>query len=122
MADEKTPDGTGEAIIKQIEEKEEQCILPNTKDGAYAVALAIEGRVLTSEELANRIQRLGVDEIGRIMFVIGGSLGSSGDVMKWVDCALSFSKMTLPHQLTRVVLLEQVYRSYRAIPGEPYHK
>lgn len=78
--------------------------------------------MLTSEELAGRIQRLGVDGVGHIVFVIGGSLGLSGDVMKRADFALSFSKMTFPHQLMRVVLLEQVYRSYRIITGEPYHK
>ena len=115
VADEKTPDGAGEAIERQIKEKEGQRILSNIKDGAYVIALA-------SEELAGRIQRLGVDGVGHIVFVIGGSLGLSGDVMKRADFALSFSKMTFPHQLMRVVLLEQVYRSYRIITGEPYHK
>ena len=105
-----------------IKEKEGQRILSNIKDGAYVIALAIEGKMLTSEELAGRIQRLGVDGVGHIVFVIGGSLGLSGDVMKRADFALSFSKMTFPHQLMRVVLLEQVYRSYRIISGEPYHK
>ena len=114
VADEKTPDGAGEAIERQIKEKEGQRILSNIKDGAYVIALAIEGKMLTSEELAGRIQRLGVDGVGHI--------GLSGDVMKRADFALSFSKMTFPHQLMRVVLLEQVYRSYRIISGEPYHK
>ena len=118
VADEKTPDGAGEAIERQIKEKEGQRILSNIKDGAYVIAL----KMLTSEELAGRIQRLGVDGVGHIVFVIGGSLGLSGDVMKRADFALSFSKMTFPHQLMRVVLLEQVYRSYRIISGEPYHK
>ena len=122
VADEKTPDGAGEAIVRQIKEKEGQRILSNIKDGAYVIALAIEGKMLTSEELAGRIQRLGVDGVGHIVFVIGGSLGLSGDVMKRADFALSFSKMTFPHQLMRVVLLVQVYRSYRIISGEPYHK
>ena len=122
VADEKTPDGAGEAIERQIREKEGQRILSNIKDGAYVIALAIEGKMLTSEELAGRIQRLGVDGVGHIVLVIGDSLGLSGDVMKRADFALSFSKMTFPHQLMRVVLLEQVYRSYRIISGEPDHK
>ena len=91
VADEKTPDGAGEAIERQIKEKEGQRILSNIKDGAYVIALAIEGKMLTSEELAGRIQRLGVDGVGHIVFVIGGSLGLSGDVMKRADFALSFS-------------------------------
>ncbi len=122
VADEKTPDGAGEALEKQIKEKEGQRILSNIKDGAYVIALAIEGRMLSSEELALRLQKLGVDGTSQIVFVIGGSLGLSEAVMKRADYALSFSKMTFPHQLMRVVLLEQIYRSYRIIGGEPYHK
>ena len=120
VADEKTPDGAGEALEKQIKEKEGQRILSNIKDGAYVIALAIEGRMLSSEELALRLQKLGVDGTSQIVF--GGSLGLSEAVMKRADYALSFSKMTFPHQLMRVVLLEQIYRSYRIIGGEPYHK
>ena len=86
------------------------------------IALAIEGRMLSSEELASRLQKLGVDGISHIVFVIGGSLGLSDEVMRRADFALSFSKMTFPHQMMRVVLLEQVYRSYRIMAGEPYHK
>lgn len=122
VADEKTPDGAGEALERQIKEKEGQRILSNIKDGAYVIALAIEGRMLSSEELAARIGKLGVDGIGHIVFVIGGSLGLSEEVMKRADYALSFSKMTFPHQLMRVVALEQIYRSYRIMAGEPYHK
>ena len=122
VADEKTPDGAGEALEKQIKEKEGQRILSNIKDGAYVIALAIEGRMLSSEELALRLQKLGVDGTSQIVFVIGGPLGLSEAVMKRADYALSFSKMTFPHQLMRVVLLEQIYRSYRIIGGEPYHK
>ncbi len=86
------------------------------------IALAIEGRMLSSEELAEKIERLGVEGVSRIVFVIGGSLGLSGEVMKRADCALSFSKMTFPHQLMRVILLEQIYRGYRIMTGQPYHK
>ena len=122
VQDEKTPDGAGEAMERQIKDKEGQRILSNIKDGAYVIALAIEGRMLSSEELASRLQKLGVDGISHIAFVIGGSLGLSDEVMRRADFALSFSKMTCPHQMRRVVLLEQVYRSYRIMAGEPYHK
>lgn len=122
VADEKTPDGAGTALEKQIKEKEGQRILSNIKDGAYVIALAVEGKMLSSEEMASKLQKLGVDGVSQIVFVIGGSLGLSDEVMKRADYALSFSKMTFPHQLMRVVLLEQVYRSFRIIGGEPYHK
>ena len=122
VQDEKTPDGAGEAMERQIKDKEGQRILSNIKDGAYVIALAIEGRMLSSEELASRLQKLGVDGISNIVFVIGGSLGLSKKVLERADYKLSFSRMTFPHQLMRVVLLEQIYRSYRIISGEPYHK
>ena len=122
VQDEKTPDGASEAVERQIKDKEGQRILSNIKDGAYVIALAIEGRMLSSEELASKLQKLGVDGISHIVFVIGGSLGLSDEVMRRADYALSFSKMTFPHQLMRVVLLEQIYRSYRIMAGEPYHK
>ena len=122
VQDEKTPDGAGEAMERQIKDKEGQRILSNIKDGAYVIALAIEGRMLSSEELASRLQKLGVDGISHIAFVIGGSLGLSEEVMRRADFALSFSKITFPNQMRRVVLLEQVYRSYRIMAGEPYHK
>lgn len=122
VVDEKTPDGAGAALEKQIKDKEGQRILANIKDGAYVIALAIEGKMLSSEDLACKIQKLGVDGLSQIVFVIGGSLGLSDEVMKRADYALSFSRMTFPHQLMRVVLLEQIYRGYRIIAGEPYHK
>ena len=100
VQDEKTPDGAGEAMERQIKDKEGQRILSNIKDGAYVIALAIEGRMLSSEELASRLQKLGVDGISHIVFVIGGSLGLSDEVMRRADFALSFSKMTFPHQIT----------------------
>ncbi len=122
VADEKTPDGASEAVERQIKEKEGQRILDNIRDGAFVVALAIEGEMLSSEQLAEKIDKLGIRGVSHIVFVIGGSLGLSEAVMKRADYALSFSKMTFPHQLMRVVLLEQIYRSYRIIAGEPYHK
>lgn len=122
VADEKTPDGASEAMELQIKEKEGQRILSLIRDDAYVIALAIEGKMLNSEELAEKIEKLGVGGVSQIVFVIGGSLGLSSQVMKRADYALSFSRMTFPHQLMRVVLLEQIYRSYRIMNNQPYHK
>ena len=122
VADEKTPEGASEAVELQIKEKEGQRLLSLIRDDAYVIALAIEGQMLDSEELAERIEKLGVSGISQIVFVIGGSLGLSAQVMKRADYALSFSRMTFPHQLMRVVLLEQIYRSYRIMNHQPYHK
>ncbi|HIX51978.1 MAG TPA: 23S rRNA (pseudouridine(1915)-N(3))-methyltransferase RlmH [Candidatus Lachnoclostridium stercoripullorum] len=122
VADEKTPDGASEAAERQIREKEGKRILAQIKDGAYVIALAIEGQMLTSEGLAEKLGRLGVEGNGHLVFVIGGSLGLSDEVMRRADYALSFSRMTFPHQLMRVVLLEQIYRGFRILNGEPYHK
>ncbi len=122
VTDEKTPEGASEAVELQIKEKEGQRILSLIRDDAYVIALAIEGKMLDSEELAEKIEKLGVSGISQIVFVIGGSLGLSAQVMKRADYALSFSRMTFPHQLMRVVLLEQIYRSYRIMNHQPYHK
>ena len=122
MADEKTPDGASEALETQIKDKEGERILSNIKDGSYVVALAIEGNMLDSEELAEKIEKWGVSGVSQIVFVIGGSLGLSRAVLNRADYKLSFSRMTFPHQLMRVILLEQIYRAYRIIQNEPYHK
>lgn len=122
VGDEKTPDGAGLALEDQIRDREGQRILSHIKDGAYVIALAIEGRMLDSEELAKKIENLGVKGTSHVIFVIGGSLGLSGQVMDRADYHLSFSKMTFPHQLMRVILLEQIYRSCRILNHEPYHK
>ena len=122
LADEKTPDGASEAEEVAIREKEGERILKALKDDAYVIALAIEGKMLDSVELSQKIDRLGVSGTSHIAFVIGGSLGLAPAVMKRADYALSFSRMTFPHQLMRVILLEQIYRSYRIINHEPYHK
>lgn len=122
VADEKTPDSAGEALENQIKEKEGQRILAQIRDGAYVIALAVEGRMPDSEELAGKLGQLGVEGVSHIVFVIGGSLGLSKKVMERADYALSFSRMTFPHQLMRVILLEQVYRSYRILNHQPYHK
>jgi len=122
VADEKTPDGASEALERQIKELEGERILSQIREGAYVIALAIEGKMRTSEEMAQKMERLGIEGKSQVVFVIGGSLGLSEKVLRRADEKLSFSKMTFPHQLMRVILLEQIYRSYRIITGEPYHK
>ena len=120
VSDEKTPDQASETVEEGIRSKER--ILKNIKDDMYVITLEIAGKMLTSEELAERIEKLGIQGKSSIAFVIGGSIGLGKEVLKRSDYALSFSKMTFPHQLMRVILLEQVYRSYRIMNGEPYHK
>jgi len=122
IADEKTPDGAGEALERQIKEREGERILARIRDSAYVIALAVGGRMLDSEELAEKLGQLGISGVSQIVFVIGGSLGLSQAVLRRADYELSFSRMTFPHQLMRVVLLEQVYRGYRILNHQPYHK
>ena len=123
VADEKTPENASDTVENQIREKEAERILMRLdKEGAYVFALAIDGREFDSVELSKKIENLGTSGISQIVFLIGGSLGMSENLLKRADCKLSFSKMTFPHQLMRVILLEQVYRSYRIMNGEPYHK
>lgn len=122
VADEKTPDKASEALETQIKQKEAERILNHIHDGAYCIALAIEGKKCDSVRFAEHIEELGVLGKSNLVFVIGGSLGLHKSVLKRADEKLSFSDMTFPHQLMRVILLEQVYRGYRIINGEPYHK
>ena len=122
VPDEKTPDGASEALENQIKEKEGERILAKVPDSAHVVALAIEGKQLDSEELADKMEKWNVSGISHLVFIIGGSLGLTPKVLNRADFKLSFSKMTFPHQLMRVVLLEQVYRSFRIRNNEPYHK
>ena len=122
VADEKTPDQASEVVENGIRAKEAERIMKYVKEDAYVITLEIAGKQLTSEELADKIEKLGVQGISHITFIIGGSIGLGKEVLNRSDYALSFSKMTFPHQLMRVVLLEQIYRSYRIINGEPYHK
>lgn len=122
VADEKTPDNASDIIEDVIRTKEAERILKHIKEDAYVITLEIDGKQLSSEELADKIDKLGVQGASHIIFIIGGSIGLGKEVLKKSDFALSFSKMTFPHQLMRVILLEQVYRSYRIMKGEPYHK
>ena len=122
VADEKTPDNASEFVEDSIRSKEAERILKYVKDDAYIITLEIGGKQLSSEELAEKIDKLGVQRTSHIIFIIGGSIGLGKEVLQKSNYALSFSKMTFPHQLMRVILLEQIYRSYRIISGEPYHK
>ena len=120
--DEKTPDNASEKEEQIIKDKEGEAILKHIKDNMYLIALDLKGKMLSSEELADEIKNLGLRGNSNIAFIIGGSLGLSKLVLNRADYKLCFSKMTFPHQLMRVILLEQVYRGYRIILGEPYHK
>lgn len=122
VADEKTPESASEIMTDVIKSKEAERIMKYLKEDAYIITLEIQGKQLTSEELADKIDGLGIQGKSHIIFIIGGSLGLGKEILKKSDYALSFSKMTFPHQLMRVILLEQVYRSYRIIKKEPYHK
>lgn len=122
VQDEKTPDGAGEAIEEQIKEKEAARIIKHLKEDAFVYTLEIDGKNPDSVSFANQINKLAIQGKSHIQFIIGGSLGLHQSVCKRADQAISFSKMTFPHQLMRVILLEQIYRSYRIIMGEPYHK
>lgn len=122
VSDEKTPDNASEKEELAIKEKEGDLILKHIKDNMYVVALDLKGENLTSPEFAEFIRKLGVKGKSNITFVIGGSLGISEKVLKRANYKLCFSKMTFPHQLFRVMLLEQIYRGFRIIKGEPYHK
>ena len=112
LEDEKAPENLSDKEMLIIKEKEGKKILSKIKDNSYVIALAIDGKNLSSEELAQTINKLGVRGVSNITFVIGGSLGLSDEVLSRADYKLSFSKMTFPHQLMRLILLEQVYRAY----------
>ena len=122
VADEKTPEHASAAEEIQINEKEGQRLMKHFREDAFICALAIEGNMLDSLELSEKIEKLGVSGKSHIIFVIGGSLGLSEQILQKADFLLSFSRMTFPHQLMRVILLEQIYRSYRILAKEPYHK
>ncbi|WP_430884443.1 23S rRNA (pseudouridine(1915)-N(3))-methyltransferase RlmH [Fusibacter sp. JL216-2] len=122
VPDEKAPENLSEKEMVQVKDKEGERILSKINDQAYVIALAIEGKQMTSEGLSEHIEKLGVSGKSHIVFVIGGSLGLSDKVLKRANYKLSFSRMTFPHQLMKVVLLEQVYRAFRIVRGEPYHK
>lgn len=122
VADEKTPDRASEAQNAQIKEVEGERLMKQIREQDYVIALTIDGKMLDSVELSEKLARLGVEGKSSIAFVIGGSLGLSRAVIRRADLCLSFSRMTFPHQLMQMILLEQIYRSFRIINHEPYHK
>lgn len=122
VEDERTPEGISDTEKEHILKKEGERIAKLLPENAYLVTLEIEGKSYTSETFAREIEGLRLRGQSHIVFVIGGSLGLHNAIKKRADLAVSFSKMTFPHQLMRVVLLEQLYRAFRIIHGEPYHK
>lgn len=121
VQDEKAPENLSQAQINQIKDKEGERLEKVIKD-SYVIALAIEGKKMTSESFSEFISDIMVRGVSHITFVIGGSLGLSNNILKRADMKLSFSDMTFPHQLMRVILLEQIYRANRIMKNEPYHK
>ena len=122
LNDEKTPDNASEKDELIIKQKEGSKILAHVKENMYVIALDLKGKMASSEELAELIDDLGLKGKSNIALIIGGSLGLSKEVLDRANYKLSFSKMTFPHQLMRVILLEQIYRAYKINSGEPYHK
>ncbi|MCP8617238.1 23S rRNA (pseudouridine(1915)-N(3))-methyltransferase RlmH [Salirhabdus salicampi] len=122
VPDEKAPEILSEAEEENVKEKEGERILNKLSTDTYVITLEIKGKQLTSEQLAKKVDDLSTYGKSKIAFIIGGSLGLSDDVLKRSDYALSFSNMTFPHQLMKLILLEQIYRAFRINRGEPYHK
>ncbi|WP_430489281.1 23S rRNA (pseudouridine(1915)-N(3))-methyltransferase RlmH [Rossellomorea marisflavi] len=122
LADEKAPEVLSDSEMQQVKNKEGERILSKIFPDHHVIALAIQGKMKSSEELADTLDKLATYGKSKVAFIIGGSLGLSDDVLKRADEKLSFSKMTFPHQLMRLVLVEQVYRAFRINRGEPYHK
>ena len=122
VADEKAPEELSESEMIQVKQKEGERILAKISQDTYVIALAINGKMQSSEELADTLDKLATYGKSKIAFIIGGSLGLSEEVLKRANEQLSFSKMTFPHQLMKLILVEQIYRAYRINRGEPYHK
>ncbi|MBS4534487.1 23S rRNA (pseudouridine(1915)-N(3))-methyltransferase RlmH [Clostridium sp. D2Q-14] len=122
VKDESTKEDMSETEKNILKDKEGERILCKIPSDSYMISLCIEGRQLSSEELSKNIDKLTLMGKSKIIFIIGGSVGLSNKVIKRSDMKLSFSKMTFPHQLMRLILLEQIYRSFRISRGEPYHK
>lgn len=121
IPDEKIPDKASAKEESAIRQKEGDAMLAKIKPGSYVISMCIEGKELSSEELAAKLDGITLNT-SRIVFIIGGSLGLSDEVKQRSDLKLSFGKITFPHQLMRVVLLEQIYRSFKINNNEAYHK
>lgn len=122
VTDEKTPDHASDTVNAQILAKEGERIKNLIPKDSHVVVLAIEGKKYDSVSFADMINQAGIHGISNITFIIGGSLGIADDIKKSANAGISFSDMTFPHQLMRVILLEQIYRGYKIISKEPYHK
>ncbi|MBU8905790.1 23S rRNA (pseudouridine(1915)-N(3))-methyltransferase RlmH [Desertibacillus haloalkaliphilus] len=122
VADEKAPEQLSDVEMDQIKAKEGERILAKIPHDTHVIALAIDGKMYSSEQLAKEIDQLATYGKSKLAFVIGGSLGLSDEVMKRANGTISFSKMTFPHQLMRLILVEQIYRAFKINRGEPYHK
>ena len=122
VEDEKTPDKAGTSLDEIVKRKEAERIMKYIREDAFTAVLEIQGRSYDSEGFARYMESLATKGVSHIQFIIGGSLGLHEEVCKKADLKVSFSKLTFPHQLMRVILLEQIYRAYRIINGEPYHK
>lgn len=122
LKESRLPDKASAADEENVKLEEGRAILKAIKDGTYVITLEILGKQLTSPELADKIQTLSIEGKSNVAFIIGGSLGLSAEVSKRADYKLSFSKMTFPHQMMRVILLEQIYRGFKIIKNEAYHK
>lgn len=122
VADEKCPENLSQADMKIVKNKEAERIIKKIPTTTQIITLEIEGKMLTSEEFSKKIDSYGVTGHSNLTFIIGGSLGISDTIKKMSDFKLSFSKMTFPHQVMKMILLEQIYRAFRISRGEPYHK
>lgn len=122
VPDEKAPENMSDAEIQNVKDREGEKILGHIKGDAHVIALALDGQLWSSEDLAAEIDKLGTYGTSHIVFVIGGSNGLSNAVLRRAQQRLSFGRMTLPHQLMRLVLVEQIYRAVKINRGEPYHK
>ena len=122
LADEKTPDKASESENQKILEIEGQRILSKVGDRDFVIVLAIEGKMFSSEEFSKQLEEASIKGFSTLTFIIGGSLGLSQDVKKRANLSVSFGRLTLPHQLMRLVLAEQIYRAFTIQQGSPYHK
>ncbi|SDN44124.1 23S rRNA (pseudouridine1915-N3)-methyltransferase [Fictibacillus solisalsi] len=122
VADEKAPENLSDQEMQLVKKAEGDRILAKIPQDAHVIAMAIEGKLISSEDLAKNLDQLATYGKSKVAFVIGGSLGLSDEVMKRANEKISFGRITYPHQLMKLVLVEQIYRAFRINRGEPYHK
>ncbi|WP_026486440.1 23S rRNA (pseudouridine(1915)-N(3))-methyltransferase RlmH [Caldanaerobius polysaccharolyticus] len=122
VSDEKVPDDSSDAQRERIRQVEGERIRARIKKGSYVIATDINGEELSSEQLARKLNDIIISGKSDLSIIIGGSLGLWDQLIESADMRLSFSKFTFPHQLFRLILLEQLYRCFKIIHAEPYHK